>query len=339
MRYEKKVVVLSSAFAALLVIWALGLVFSPDRAQARSESGRLLSGKAADVAAVSIQEPGGAPIELAKSGSSWILSDGSAKFPVQAGRVSSFLDDVAAVSRLHPVARSRESWANLELGDAQAKRASLKDAKGKVLADFYVGGYGPTGSEVYIRRSGSDASYSAETGIASYFTGGRSGWLDLKVMGDLRESDVQSFSVKSDIALDAKAKAHTKLDYELRRDGKGWKLANKVGAANSVGDASHAGAALDAEAASALLRTIVGLQGEDYVSVPPADAFSPILARVDLELGTGKSKVLEVGSKASGAAGSDARFYARIADGPAFLVSSYSLSSILKNPGDLSARK
>lgn len=327
MRYEKKVVVLSGALAALLVIWAFGLVFSPDRAQARSESGRLLSGKAADVAAISIQESGIASIELSKSGSSWVLTDGSTKFPVQANRVSSFLDDVAAVSRLRPIAHSKESWANLDLGDTQVKRASLKDAKGKILADFYVGGYGPTGSEVYIRRSGSDASYSAETGIASYFTGSRSGWLDLKVMGDLRESDIQSFSVRSDIALDAKAKVHTKLDYELRRDGKGWKLAN------SVGDV------LDAEAASALLRTIVGLQGEDYVSAPPEDAFSPILARVDLELGTGKAKVLEVGSKASGTAGSDARFYARIADGPAFLVSSYSLSSILKNPGDLSARK
>jgi hypothetical protein len=339
MRYEKKVVVLSSVFAALLVIWALGLVFSPDRAQARSESGRLLPGKAAEVAAILIQESGSGPIELVKSGSSWVLSDGSAKFPVQTAHLSSFLDDVAAVSRLRPIAWSRGSWSNLELGDAQAKRATLKDAKGKVLADFYVGGYGPTGSEVYIRRSGSDASYSAETGIASYFTGGRSGWLDLKVMGDLRESDVQSFSVKSDIALDAKAKAHTKLDYELRRDGKGWKIANGVGAASVVGAAGHAGDTLDAEAASALLRTIVGLQGEDYVSAPPADAFSPILARVDLELGTGKAKVLEVGSKASGAAGSDARFYARLADGPVFLLSSYSLSSILKSPGDLAATK
>lgn len=333
MRYEKKVVVLSGALAALLVIWALGLVFSPDHAQAHSESGRLLSGKASDVAAVSIQEPGDAPIELSKSGSSWVLADGSAKFPVQAARVSSFLDDVAAVSRLRPVARSRESWTNLELGDAQAKRASLKDAKGKILADFYIGGYGPTGSEVYIRRFGSDSSYSVETGLASYFTGGRSGWLDLKVMGDLRDSDVQSFSVRSDLALGAKAKTHTKLNYELRRDGKGWKLANEAGAV------SYAGAALDAEASSALLRTIVSLQGEDYVSAPPADAFSPILASVDLELGTGKAKVLEVGSKVNGAVGSDARFYARIADGPAFLVSSYSLSSILKNPSDLSARK
>jgi hypothetical protein len=333
MRYEKKVIVLSSVLAGLLVIWALGLVFSPDRVQARSESGRLLSGKSADVAAVSIQEGGGALIELTKSDSSWTLADGSARFPVQANRVSSFLDDVAAVARLRPVARSKDSWGNLELGDAQAKRAVLKDEKGKVLADFYIGGYGPTGSEVYVRRSGSDSSYSAETGISSYFTSGRSEWLDLKVLGDLRESDIQSFAVKSDIALDAKSKARTKLDYELRRDGKSWKIANSAAASTS------SAAALDAEAVSALLRTISGLQGEDYVSAPPADAFAPILARVDLELGTGKSKVLEIGSKASGAAGSDERFYARLADGPVFLVSSYSLSSILKGPSDLAVKK
>lgn len=337
MRYEKKVIALSVSCAALLVVWALGLVFSPERAQARAESGRLFSGKEADVVSVSIQEPGLSPVELEKSGSSWALVDGSAKFPVLSARVTSFLGDVAAVSRLRPVAHSKDSWASLDLGEAQAKRAVLKDAKGKALADFYVGGYGPTGSEVYLRRSGSDSSYSAETGIASYLSSGRSGWLDLKVMGDLRESDVQSFSLKCDIALGAKTKAsvsaRTKLAYAILRDGKGWKLANSVGAAGA-----QPAPALDAEAAAALLRSILGLQGEDYVASPPPDAFASVQARVELQLGTGASKVVEVGAP-SRAAGGDERFYARLADGPAFLLSGYSLGSILKSPGDLAARK
>jgi hypothetical protein len=320
MRYEKKVIVLTSVLAGLLLIWAAGLFFSPERMAARSESAHLLSGKGSDVAFVSLKGTAGAAIELSKSGSDWFLQDGAAKFPVQATRVSSFIDALSGVARLKVVARSKDSWAGFQLDDAQAKRATLKDASGKILCDLYVGGYGPTGAEVYVRRPLSDVSYTAETGIASYLGYGRSTWLDLRVLGDLKEADVQSFAVKSSIALDGKGKSALNLDFSLRRDAKGW----KAGAAQ-----------IDADAVSALLRSILGLQGEDYVAVPPADAFAKIDARINLELGSGRSVALEVG----GASGSD-RFYARV-EGKSlvFLVSSYNLRNCLKSLSDLAAKK
>ncbi|MGA2548380.1 MAG: DUF4340 domain-containing protein [Rectinemataceae bacterium] len=320
MRYEKKVIVLSSVLAVLLLIWAAGLVFSPERMAARSESAHLLAGKAGDVASISLKASGGASIELAKSGSAWSLVDGSARLPVQAQRVASFIDELASVSRLRVVARSKDSWAGFQLDDAQAKRASLKDASGKVMADIYVGGYGPTGSEIYLRRADSDLSYSAGSGLAPYLGYGRSTWLDLRVMSGLKEDEVQSFAIKSAIALDGKGKAALSLDYALRRDGKGW----KAGAAQ-----------IDADAAASLLRSIVTLQGEDYVATPPADAFARVDARIALELGSGKSKVLEVGATAG-----DNRFYARIAgESLVFTVSSFSLRGALKSLADLAPKK
>jgi len=320
MRYEKKVILLTGILAALLLIWGAGLLFSPERMAARSESTRLLSGKAADVASISLKAGGGAMIELEKSGGAWVLVDGQARFPVQAARVSSFIDEIAGIARLKSVAHSKESWAGFQLGDAEAKRATLKDASGKVLADVFVGGYGPTGSEVYLRRSLSDTSYTAETGIASYMGYGRSTWLDLKLLGDIKESDVQSFAVKSGIALDGAGKPPLNLDYSIRRDASGW----KAGAAS-----------IDPEGASALLRSIVGLQGEDYVAAPPAEAFAKIAARIDLELGTGRSVVLEVGS----AAGTD-RFYARVSGKSLVaLASSFNLRNCLKSLADIAAKK
>jgi hypothetical protein len=319
MRYEKKVLVLSSALAVLLAVWGAGIIFSPERRALRSESGRLIAGKAADVASILIASPGTAPLELLKSGSSWDLADGNAKFPVRSERVSSFLSDLEAVSRLRLVARSKESWAGFKLDDAQAKRATLKDASGKVLADFLVGGYGPTGGEVYLRRAGSDPSYTVETGIASYLGYGRSGWLDLRIFAELKEAEVQSFSLKSAIAIDGAGKGLRSFEYALRREGQGW----KAGAAQ-----------IDAEAVASLLRSIVGLQGEDYVASPPADAFAKVDARIALELGSGKSLALEVGKSA----GSD-RFYGRLGDGPVvFLLSSYSLRACLKNLSELAAK-
>ena len=156
--------------------------------------------------------------------------------------------------------------------------------------------------------------------MASYLGYGRSTWLDLKVLGELKEGDVQSFSVKSSIALDGKGKPPLGLDYSLRREGQGW----KAGAAQ-----------IDMGAASALLRSIISLQGEDYVAAPPADAFSKIDARLGLELGSGQSLAIEVGS----ASGTD-RFYARVAGKSlVFLVSSYNLRNCLKNLSDLAQKK
>jgi hypothetical protein len=319
MRYEKKVIVLSSVLVALLLIWGAGILFSPERVAARSESAHLISGKPADVAAIELKVEGGATIALAKSGSAWTLADGQVKLPVQAQRVSSFLSDLAAISRLAVVARSKDSWSGFELDDAKAKRATLKDATGKVLADFYLGGYGPTGTESYLRKAGLDVSYSAETGLASYFTGTRSSWLNLKILGAIKEADVQSFSIKSSIVFD-KGKAPLSLDYSLRRDGQGWK---------------SGAAALDAETVSSLLRSLLGLQGEDYVAQVPADAFSKVGVRIGLDLGTGSSKVIEIGSSAG-----DDRFYGRVAgSGPAFTISTYSLRAVLKSQAELAAKK
>jgi len=321
MKYERKVIYLSSALAVLLLVWAAGLVFSPERVAARSESARLLAGKAADVASISLKgSPGGAAIELAKSGESWVLLDGAARLPAQAQRVSSFLSELSSVSRLHVVARSKDSWAGFQLDEAQAKRATLKDASGKVLGDIYVGGYGPTGSEVYLRREGTDLSYTADSGLASYLGYGRSTWLDLRILGAIKEADVQSLATKCSIALDGKGKAALILDYSLRRDAKGW----KAGAAE-----------IDPEAAASLLRAIVGIQGEDYVAQAPASAFAKVDARVSLELGSGQSRVLEVGAEAG-----DGRFYARVAgESLVFTLSSYSLRGVLKSLAELTPRK
>ncbi len=320
MRYEKKVIVLSSVLAALLLIWAAGLLFSPERMAARSESARLLAGKAADVAVISLKGTGGAAIELAKSGSAWTLVDGAARLPVQAQRVAAFIDQLASISRLRVVARSKDSWPGFQLDEAQAKRATFKDASGKVLADIYAGGYGPTGSELYLRREGNDLSYSVDSGLASYLGYGRNTWLDLRILGSLKESDVQSLGIKASLSIDGKGKPALSLDYSLRRDGSGW----KAGAAQ-----------IDPEAASSLLRSIVALQGEDYIVALPADAFAKVDARISLELGTGKSAVLEIGSSAG-----ENRFYGRVAgESLVFAVSSYSLRGALKSLAELAPKK
>jgi hypothetical protein len=332
MRHEKKVAVLAGTTALLLVIWTLGLVFSPERVAARAESLKLLQGSPGDAASIEIS--GQDRLSFAKEGGAWYLVQGAAptapgaaaaaaqgvRLPADASRMTSFLEAVGGVKRLRPLARSREAWAGFQLDEAKGKRVVVKDGKGRAIADFWVGGYGPTGTEVYLRRSSSDESYAVSSGVASYLGYGRKSWLDLRVLPTFPETDVQSLAFKASIPLDGKGKAPVELQYRITREREGWKGPS---------------GALDAVAAESLVRALIGLQGEDISASPPPSAFTPVSARIDIELGAGTSKVLEVGSAAA-----EGRYFLRLAGSPlVFEVSAYSLRAILKPLGELVPKK
>jgi hypothetical protein len=320
MRYERKILSLSIALGALLAAWALGTIFSPERSAARSESSALASGKASDAVSIELASPGAAPIALSKSGGSWALVEGPAKLPVQSSRVDNLLDALYKPLRLRVAARSKSAWSDFQLDEAAAKRIVAKDAAGKVLADVSVGGYGPTGSEVYVRRSGSDISYAADSSISAYAGYARAAWLDLKVLGTAAVADVQSVSLRSSIAIDGKGKPELALDWSARRDGQAWKLGSSEA---------------DPQALESMIRSALAIQGEDLVSEPPAGAFSPVSARVELSLAAGVSKVLEIGAPAE-----NNRFYLRAAGNPlVYLISDYSLRALLKSPAALAKKK
>lgn len=318
MRYEKKVAILGGCLAGLLAIWGAGMLFSPERSAARSESRMLLAGKIEDAASIEIGVP---KLSMTREGGAWFLVEASAKLPVQDARIKSFLEALASVKRLRPMSKSKDAWKSLNLDEGKAKAIIVKDGKGRTMADLAVGGYGPTGGETYLRLGGSEAAYAAEGSFASYASSPRSSWLDLRILpAPPAEGDVQAIAIKSSLALDGAGKPAQKFDYSLRRQGEGW-----TGIAGTI----------DPTAVSALARSIVNLEGEDIVSAPPASAFSPVAARIELSLGNGQGKVLEIGTPAG-----EGRFHARLAGGAyVYAVSAYGLRNALKAPADLLAKK
>jgi hypothetical protein len=336
MRYEKKVLALAVSLAALLAIWALGIVFSPERVEARSEMGGLLTNKTD--AAASIDLGGTETVSLVKQNDSWFLADASKRFPAQSKRIEDFLKALADVKRLRPLAHSKTAWAGLGLDEGKAKSILVKNAAGFDMADLRVGNYGPTGSEIYIRKTGSDESYAVNASFAAYLGYGRKGWLDLRIMPVLPASDVQSIGVNASLPLDGPRMPALKIDYRLTRSGQGW--------SGLVGG-------VEASSAEAMLRSIIAIEGEDYIASPPTDAFEPVSARVELYLGAGGTKVLEVGraiapaskpgapaNGASPAGAPENRFYARLVGSPyTFAISSYSLRAALKTPAQLLVKK
>lgn len=318
MRYERKVAILSGTLALLLAIWGAGEFFAPERRAARAESRKLISSASAEAASIDI---GLAPkLSLVKESGSWFLVDGTAKLPAQSSRVTSFLDAIAAVKRLRPVGKTKEAWKGLELEEGKAKPVLVRDAKGRAIADFAVGGYGPTGSDIFLRLAGSEASYAVDPEIASYASSDRRSWLDLRVLpGPVPETDIEAVAIRASIALDGAGKPALAVDYSLKRDKEGW---------SGIADA-------DPVAISSLIRAVLNLEGEDIVVSPPASAFSPVSARIELSLGNGGSKVIEVGAQAG-----EGRFYLRLAGNPqVYAVSAYGLRNVLKKPQDMAVKK
>ncbi len=327
MRYEDKVKWLSGALLVLLLAWGLGEFFSPERVAARAETGALLAGKANAAADIAITV-GASSLHLAKQGGQWQLMDGGDALPVQASRVDAFLSALAKAGHRRPMATAKDAWNNLGLDDAHAKSLKIADARGKVLLDLKAGNRGPTGAGLYVRFAASDASWLVDSDISSWLTADRGSWLDLRIWKTATGSDsVQSAVASANVDFAAQAAAtpggsapkrlapkHTAFSFERAADG--WKSGNQVP---------------DTVAVESMLRAALNLEAVDLASHAPVGAFDKINATLSLSLGTGKTRVIEVGGPAG-----DGRWWVRTSDnGQAsaliYQVSSWSLGSIFKD--------
>ena len=335
MSYRNKVMLLSSALAVLLLVYAGGLLFAPERNAARAEAGKLLAGKAADVASFTIGGAGGSPsMDFEKGAEGWALMEEGEALPVQAGKIDAFLAALSGVSRLSPRSEGQGDLAGFGLGADAGVRITAKAASGKALADFVLGGLGPTGTEAYVRLRGVGPVYAATSDFASYVREGRAGWLDLRIFATpIRLEDVESVRMSARLELGAgsaaggaaagggaSSRAPVIAEWTASRKDGGW--AGKTGA-------------YDAVAVESTLRSIVNLSGQDIVAMPPADAFANPQSRIELGLGTGGTRAIEIGRDAG-----NGTFYLR-AQGSSFvyLVSAYALMNAVRPESALASKK
>jgi|GEM_PF-1383430 len=335
MTYKNKVIALSSAFAALLLVYAASLIFSPERSLARAETGKIFSGKEADVAevdldgipqgSVPIQQGGGQNAEkismlFKKSGSDWSLEEDGASLPALPARISSLVSAVAKVKSLSPRSGSESSWASFGLAGGSARHVVLKDKAGKVLADFYAGSYSATGSEIYLRLAGKPEVYAADAELGSYLESSRASWLNRALFkNEIKTDDVQSIEFSSTLNLSAltaqnaaAVKAPAPVAYTATRSGSSWTVK---------------GAAVDPQSVAGIVRSGLSLEGDDMFAAAPPEAFEKIPIGIVFHMGDGQSLKLEIGSRA----GSSGLYWARSSASPfVFQVSIYGIAGLLR---------
>jgi hypothetical protein len=229
------------------------------------------------------------------------------------------LTALSAAGKRRPVAGNKDSWKSLGLDDAQAKVLKLTDGTGKLLLELRVGSHGPSGSEVYARFGTAEASFMIDAAVASYLGTDRASWLDRRLFGNAPEAAAyQAFAVRADIILNPADKAAKPLNiaWRFERSGQLWK-----------GGARE----LDPVTIESVLRAAGNLEATDLAAAAPAEAFAKVSATITLDLGSGKTRIIEIGAPAA-----DGRFWARATEAGqprpfGYQVSRYSLESILKS--------
>ena len=290
--YRRKLQLLISINLVLALVISLGLVFSPARSGKRAESRTILP-DSETVARISIE--GVEALELVKSGTTWVLMEpgsistsipsnpSEASLPAEAARVRAFLGILSGIDRLETVASGRSSWGALGLDDGQANRLVLYDQNGTRLVALSVGTYDPTGSSSYLRIDPSETVYAGPSSLASYLSGGRRSWLDLRIWDrNFGASDVQSLVLRGGLDLPDGTRLDT--DYRLTRSGAVW-----------VADQS--GVQLDTQKVDGMVRSILAARSEEYLEQDALD--QPVLI-ISLGLGDGSSLELSISDGGAG---------------------------------------
>ncbi|MBN1518635.1 MAG: DUF4340 domain-containing protein [Spirochaetales bacterium] len=246
MDYTKKIRRLVGVDVVLGLVLVSGILArGSGKAAALGERRELLK----DPAAVhSIRVGAEETFSLSKAAGCWVLDSGAAGLPADAERVAAFLDALASVDRLEQVASSADSKASLGLTGTETVSLELTGSDGTVLLSLNCGAYAPSGSRVYLAFPGSDASYSAPAGFASYLKAGRKRWLDLRAFpGQVQVADIEEIRASGSIVLaDGSVRS---LSYTLRRSGGGWEGGTGVA---------------DPATVDAMARSLVSIKGDDW---------------------------------------------------------------------------
>jgi hypothetical protein len=328
MDFKKKLIVLSSIAAALVLLVIAGWAFSPENNQRRAARGDLVGQKALDKAEAFAITADGKSIEVSSEGGSWSFKDGNASYPASSEKVKAFFKALSQANELYKVSSNKDTWKSFGLEEGK-RTLAVKDGAGKTLADISVGKDDSTGKQVYVSLAGKDTVYAVSKVFTSYMRADDVAWSDLRLFpAGLDKRDVQEISVKVDFPGEQDGDAGIKMDYRLVRDAKKpWKIAGN--------DTIE----LDTAKVDAFVNGILGMDAESFVLEGGKAAAAALLAdeagSVMIRTGKGEESRLSISKK-----GSDDKHVMKL-EGKDLLynLSRYSVTYYLKALDSLKAEK
>jgi hypothetical protein len=280
-----RLVAVCAVLLFLIAALVLGIVFSPDRVQARTAGRALLPlSSSEEITGVEIAFHGGPVVALARGPSGWKAVAGGKEYPASADRLQSFLHTVTGLTRGKKVSRDAGHFPELGLSDDTAWRLLLHRSASRPELVLLVGKRGPSGDEDYVRVAGEGAAYLVRGSLAFFLSQGPSYWYELHVLpDDVMGTTVARVTVRGSLQLAGPEPVVVQGPYTLER-------APGAQSAEWTIDGQPA----NRLAAGAMAGALSLLEGDDFADAPVGEAGEAAGRRVDIEVATLEGKKYEL---------------------------------------------
>jgi hypothetical protein len=282
MIYKKKLFVLSTVIAALVIVYTLTVIFDPQRRDERSAAYSWLDPAQTGRISGIIISTAGETINLARNGGKWFVSHNGKDYPAKSLRIEDF---IAALGKRSPYpvrSSGASSHERFSLTEAQAVRVIVSAGAGQPLLDLLIGQPDITGQNIYLRKQGQNEVRSGEDLFSTYTSSTLTSWYNLRLFpenedGKLNVADVQRLTVYPP-SIDGGGNV---IPHIFTRNGREWTFSFEL--ANP-----------DMGKVDSYVRDILYTSGDSFAdSVMPSD---PMFnnSRVVMELGDGSIKTLRL---------------------------------------------
>ncbi len=238
MSFRLRITILCGLIAALTAALVLGIVFSPDRVQARTEGRMLLPlASAGEVTGIDIYDGATLRVSLQRQAGTWQVANGATPYPGSATRIGLFLRMVAGLSRGTPVTSDAGHFAELGVTGDGARKLVLHRGADRPDIGMTVGRRAPSGDEDYVLLDGEKTVSQVRGSLAFYLGQETSYWYELHVLpDDVQGETIASVSVTGRLALEGGV---IEGPYTLLRSGGGqqavtWSIAGETRPVNRV---------------------------------------------------------------------------------------------------------
>lgn len=202
MKFKNKITTLSSAIAALTLIYILGAIFSAENIYEKRSQEKIFDIALMETVSSLTVTTNEGPAEIEKTDGVWMISIGENKYPASEYKIDNFLDSVFSLTKYQVVGDDSKYWKNFDLEENKVKSVVLRNSDNKEIYSLYLGKSGPAGRGEYIRSSLSDESYLTDASIKRYFSKDLNYWSRLRILSDDLDSEsIIAMNIVSDVVI------------------------------------------------------------------------------------------------------------------------------------------
>ncbi len=229
LKFEKKILLLSIILSVLIIIYILGIIFSPASIRRREAETQLFPILNKDrISEIKISDPEDS-VTLKKTDNAWTILIGGIYFPASDSRIEALLKHLISLKRNKVLSVNPDTWKDFDVAGDTGQRILLFDKSENKIVDLVVGKAGLGGKGRYVRIEGTEEVIQVDKFFYSYLNTDKKYWSHLKLFpSDFEGRDFISITVRSHISLNEDNAASSPLDYTLVMREGGENLAWKV---------------------------------------------------------------------------------------------------------------